>query len=146
MTTDEQKRELEARIRQELQRVSSCPPEQKTPVDVLYYDLAVSFSEGDVMEYRMLCIHMTERCVKFYRHGKIREEFPFTSSNTVAVSQSSSGAKIRVAVCEQSNVVLLTQTESDFNAVFEALRRVTTDNNAVLYQEDFLQDVRPRGR
>ncbi|ELP87484.1 serine/threonine protein kinase shk2, putative [Entamoeba invadens IP1] len=131
---------LDEKSKEALCEYLSTPQEKKTVLETIYFDIAAGLREDETMEYRMAVVNFPERKFKLIRHGKTREEFPFTILNTVNYCHSPTQFKMKITLCDHPSIVLLTQNESDYNALFEILRKITTDNNVVLYKEDFLQD------
>ena len=131
---------LTEQSKQLLKTFIETPQENKTYIDNIYFDIAVGFREDDTMEYRMIDIDFVTKRVKLIRHGKVREEYPFTSLNTVVVTSSPTQYKMKLSLWEQPSIILLMQNESDFNSLFEVLRRITTDYKTMLYKEDFMHD------
>ncbi|EKE42241.1 protein kinase, putative, partial [Entamoeba nuttalli P19] len=137
---DEVPAKLDEKSQEILREYLATKQEDKTPLETIYFDLAVGLREDETMEYRMAVVNFVERRFKLIRHGKVREEYPFTSLNTVTVCSSPTQFKMKLTLCEQPSILLLMQNESDFNSLFEILRTITTDNNSILFKEDFLQD------
>ncbi|BFU20983.1 protein kinase, putative [Entamoeba histolytica HM-1:IMSS-B] len=137
---DEVPAKLDEKSQEILREYLATKQEDKTPLEMIYFDLAVGLREDETMEYRMAVVNFVERRFKLIRHGKVREEYPFTSLNTVTVCSSPTQFKMKLTLCEQPSILLLMQNESDFNSLFEILRTITTDNNSILFKEDFLQD------
>ncbi|KAL7717934.1 Serine/threonine protein kinase [Entamoeba marina] len=134
-------RTLDAKTNELLKEFTSKSLHNKNPLDVIYFDLAVCLREDETLEYRIAVISFVEKKLKLIRHGKVREEYPFCMLNTVFPHSTSTQFKMKIGLFEQQlPLLMLTQNESDYNSLFEILRKITTDNKVQLYKEDFLHD------
>lgn len=133
--------QMKASIKEGLTAYANTPQEKKTPLEEVYFDIAASLRDDDTLEYRIVYISFKERRLCLLRHGKAREEYPFTSINTVVHCSSPTQWRMKVQFCERPSVTFLMQNEADYINLFGILRAITTDNNTVLYKEDYQRDV-----
>ena len=78
-----QDRKLDEESLNELNRLKEIPKEKQTKVDNLFFDVAVSFKEGQPMVYRIIWVCFPERRLRLVRHRKVKEDFGLYAINFV---------------------------------------------------------------
>ncbi|KAL7712395.1 Serine/threonine-protein kinase [Entamoeba marina] len=131
--------QLDKASQERIDNFISTPQRNKSLVTQLYFDVAIGFSK--VTEYRIICFRFDSRKMIFFRHGVNREEYLFTS---ISMVQTADSGKLKVIISDMggnlTNLSIIPQSHSDYLAIFQLLKELSTNSSKNFYSEDFSQD------
>ena len=131
---------LNPKSKELLQEFLDCSPENKTKLEQIYFEVTYIGTDNDQSENKICNVNLVERRLRFFKHGKLVREIFLTSISYVSDVSSVPQYRIKVNITDNTSFTLMMQNESDFNSLYEILRKISTDYKANFNKEDFLHD------
>ncbi|ELP92174.1 serine/threonine protein kinase, putative [Entamoeba invadens IP1] len=138
--TVEGKRTLDIESTRLINEMNLTPQSKKTPLKVLYFDVAIQFSK--TYQYRIMCFLFEERRFVLLRHNIVKEEYFFTQVSNVSMGDTLQPQVTVLSLTGNvSTLEIVTQSSNDAIQIFQIFYQLSLTPRSKFYNEDFGQDT-----